>query len=150
MEYSKVSELEAKLISTLKEEYSFYQSLFILFDRQRDHIKYDRERRLVDLYGEIERLYGRIQESEAMIAKLRESNRKLFNLAASAPEVKRLAGSIGTLVSKSLSLVDENRGTVDMKHKAIREKLTELQKSIKVVSYMRTESAGPCYLDRKN
>ena len=39
MDYSDVSKLERMLVETLKEEYSFYQSLFILLDKQRDHIK---------------------------------------------------------------------------------------------------------------
>lgn len=150
MEYGEVSKLEQKLVTTLKEEYSFYQSLFILLDKQRDHIKYDRERKFVDLYGEIERLYSRIRESEEAISTLRQENRKLFSLAASSPEVKRLANSITTLVSKSLKLVEENRETVDQKQKAIQDQLVELHKSGKIVGYLRAETSEPCYLDRKN
>jgi hypothetical protein len=150
MEYSEVSKLEQKLVTTLKEEYSFYQSLFILLDKQRDHIKYDRERKLVDLFGEIERLYSRIKESEDTISALRQENRKMFTLAASSPEIKRLAGSIITLVSKSLGLARENQDAVDQKHKAIQERLIELQKSSKIVSYLRTEAAEPYYVDKKH
>lgn len=150
MEYSEVSKLEQKLVTTLKEEYSFYQSLFILLDKQRDHIKYDRERKLVDLFGEIERLYSRIKESEDAIGTLRQENRKMFTLAASSPEIKRLASSIITLVSKSLGLARENQDAVDQKHKAIQERLIELQKSSKIVSYLRTETAEPYYVDKKH
>ena len=39
MEYSDVTKLETKLIAGLKDEYSFYQSLFIIIDKQRDYIK---------------------------------------------------------------------------------------------------------------
>jgi hypothetical protein len=150
MEYSDVTRLEQKLVGTLKEEYSFYQSLFILLDKQRDHIKYDRERRFVDLYSEVERLYGRIQESETSIATLRQDNRKLFSIAASTPEVRRLANSIATLVSKSLKLIRESRETVDQKHRLLTEKLAELQNSSKITGYLRTEKSQPIYLDRKN
>jgi hypothetical protein len=97
MEYSDVTKLEAKLVATLKEEYSFYQSLFIVLDKQRDHIKYEKEQKVVDLFGEIERVLARIRESEKAIAGLRAENKNLFNLAASAPEVRRLVNSIVTL-----------------------------------------------------
>ncbi len=150
MEYSEVTKLEQKLIATLKEEYSFYQSLFILLDKQRDFIRYDRERKVVDLYSEVKRLYARIQESEEAIDNLRRSNAKLFNLAASAPEVRRLANSISTLVSKSLKLVQENQQTVSTKYEAIQEKLTELQRSSKIANYLRTEKAQPYYVDKRH
>lgn len=150
MDYSEVTKLEQKLISTLKEEYSFYQSLFILVDKQRDHIKYDRDQRVVELNNEVERLYRRITESETTISGLRDGNRKLFALAASAPEVRRLANSIATLVSKSLKLIAENRSTADGKYHAIREKLSELQRSTKIAEYLRKPVGEPCYLDKRN
>ncbi|MFH2055602.1 MAG: hypothetical protein ABIJ61_06575 [bacterium] len=150
MDYSEVTKLEQQLISSLKEEYSFFQSLFILVDKQRDQIKYDRDQRVVDLHNEMERLYRRIAESEATIGGLRDGNRKLFALAASAPEVRRLANSIGTLVSKSLKLVAENRRIADDKHQAIREKLAELQRSTNIADYLRKPASEPCYLDKRN
>lgn len=150
MDYSEVTKLEQKLIATLKEEYSFYQSLFILVDKQRDHIKYDRDQRVVDLNNEMERLYRRITESETAIAGLRDGNRKLFALATSAPEVRRLANSIGTLVSKSLKLIAENRRIAEGKHEAIREKLAELQRSTNIGGYLRQPASEPCILDKRN
>jgi hypothetical protein len=150
MDYSEVTKLEQQLISTLKEEYSFYQSLFILVDKQRDHIKYDRDQRVVDLHSEVERLYRRIQESEETIAGLREGNRKLFALAASAPEIRRLSSSIATLVSKSLKLIAENRQVAEGKYQAIKEKLAELQRSAKIGDYLRQPPGEPCFLDKRN
>jgi hypothetical protein len=149
MEYSEVTKLEQELTGTLKEEYSFYQSLFILVDKQRDHLKYDREQRLVDLNKEVDRLYGRIRESEDRIAALRKANRKLFNLASSAPEVRRLTSSIATLISKSLKLVEENRTTVNARYDLVRQKLAELQRNGQIVSYLRSSADTSHYLDQK-
>jgi len=39
-----ITQLEQTLLRILKEEYSFYQSLYILLDKQRDIIQFDRMR----------------------------------------------------------------------------------------------------------
>ncbi|MCK4656015.1 MAG: hypothetical protein KAT85_03265, partial [candidate division Zixibacteria bacterium] len=103
MEYKQVVELENRLISLLKEEYGFYQSLYILIDKQKDLLKYDRDQKILSVYEEIKRMEKRIGESEQKIAELRNDNRKLFNLAATSPEVRKLVNSISTLIRKNLS-----------------------------------------------
>ena len=55
MEYNAISNLEQELVRVLKEEYSFYQSLYILIDRQKDLLKFEKEEKLLDIYTEIER-----------------------------------------------------------------------------------------------
>ena len=47
-----ITQLEQTLLRILKEEYSFYQSLYILLDKQRDVIQFDRDENLLDL-GEL-------------------------------------------------------------------------------------------------
>ena len=56
-----ITQLEKELTFILKEEYSFYQSLYILLDKQKDCIRYQKEDKLLDLYAEIERCHERIQ-----------------------------------------------------------------------------------------
>lgn len=150
MEYSDVTQLEARLVAGLKDEYSFYQSLFILIDKQRDYIKYDKEQRIVDLYAEVERICARIKESEETISRMRSENKNLFTLAASAPEVRRLVNSITTLISKTLKIVKENEDVVTSKHEAIREQLEQLQKGRKVSGYLPSQTNSPQYVDKKN
>ena len=43
----KLNPTQRQLVSILKEEYSFYQSLYILLDKQRDMIKYDKDDKLL-------------------------------------------------------------------------------------------------------
>ena len=149
MEYSDVTKLETKLIAGLKDEYSFYQSLFIIIDKQRDYIKYDKEQRIVDLYGEIERICTRIKESEENVAKLRSENKQLFNLAASSPEVRRLVNSITTLISKTMRIVKENEETATSKYESIREQLKQLHKGRNLAAYIPAEDRHPQYVDKK-
>jgi hypothetical protein len=74
MEYNSITQLEQELARVLKEEYSFYQSLYILIDKQRDLLKFEKEEKLLDIYTEIERCHERIRESEEKISMLRQSN----------------------------------------------------------------------------
>ncbi len=150
MEYSDVTKLETRLVAGLKEEYSFYQSLFIIIDKQRDYIKYDKEQKIVDLYGEIERIVVRINESEAAINQLKNENKNLFSLAASAPEVRRLVNSITTLISKTLKLVQENEEIATAKYDSIKEQLLQLQQGRKVTDYLTVPQNSAQYVDKKN
>ena len=150
MNYSDVTKLEARLVAGLKEEYSFYQSLFIIVDKQRDHIKYDKDQKIVDLYGEVERITKRINESEQAIATLKQENPELFNLAATAPEVRRLVNSITTLISKTLKLVRENEETASAKYDSLKQQLEDLQRGRKIADYLQTPQESPQFVDKRN
>lgn len=129
MEYKHVVELENKLIALLKEEYNFYQSLYILIDKQKDLLKYDRDQKILTVYDEIQNMHKRISESEQKVAELRNGNRKLFNLAATSPEVRKLVNSISTLIKKNLSLIKENEEFANDRYTRIKEELESLKNS---------------------
>jgi hypothetical protein len=135
MEYRQVVELENKLIALLKEEYGFYQSLYVLIDKQKDLLKYDRDQKILSVYEEIKRMEKRIGESEQKIADLRNSNRKLFNLAATSPEVRKLVNSISTLVRKNISMIKENEEFANDRYQRIKEELETLKNNQKLVQY---------------
>lgn len=150
MEYNAISSLEQELIRVLKEEYSFYQSLYILIDKQRDLLKFEKEEKLLDIYTEIERCQKRIISSEQKIGTLRQNNPKLFQLAASAPEVKKIAQSIVTLIRKNMNLVKENEEYASSRYQRIKDELNKLQKSNKIVKYIKGIELSPQFVDRKN
>ncbi|MCK5127170.1 MAG: hypothetical protein KAR42_13025 [candidate division Zixibacteria bacterium] len=150
MEYNAISSLENELLRVLKEEYSFYQSLYILIDKQKDYLKYEKEEKLLDLYTEIERCHKRILTSEKKVGALKQGNPKLFQLAATAPEVKKVAQSISTLIRKNISLVKENEEYAEGKYKRIKEELRQLQKSSKLVRYIKEAEVAPQFVDKKN
>ncbi len=150
MEYNAISNLEKELLRVLKEEYSFYQSLYILIDKQKDLLKFDKEEKLLDIYTEVERCHKRIIESEKKISTLRRDNAKLFNLAASAPEIRKVAQCIITLIRKNLDIVRENESYVLSRHARLQEELKELQRSSKLVKYIKDLEIGPQFVDKKN
>jgi hypothetical protein len=150
MEYNAINNLEQELLRVLKEEYSFYQSLYILIDKQRDLLKFEKEDKLLEVYTEIERCHKRILESEQKVTALRRDNPKLFNLAASAPEVKKVAQCIMTLLRKNMELVKENEEYAASRYDRLQEALKELQRSTKIVRYIRDLEVSPQFVDKKN
>ncbi len=150
MEYNAISILEQELVRVLKEEYSFYQSLYILIDKQKDLLKFEKEEKLLDIYTEIERCHKRILESEEKITMLRKNNAKLFNLAATAPEVKKIAQSIITLIKKDMDIVRQNEEYASSRYERIKEELKKLRNSDKIVKYIKDLEDTPQFVDKKH
>ncbi len=150
MEFNQITKLEREIVFVLKEEYSFYQSLYILIDKQKDMIKYEKDEKLLDLFTEIERCHQRIQQSENKISALRENNTKLFNIAAASPEVKKLVNSIITMVKKNVGLVNENEQYLKSRHDRLKTELKELQNSSKILRYIRDAEPSPHFVDGKS
>lgn len=144
-----ITQMERDLIKVLNEEYSFYQSLYILLDKQRDLIKYDKDEHLLDLFSEIERCRHRIQESEQKVTVLRERNPHVFRVASVHPEVRKLVNCIVTLVKKNITLVTENEEYVRDRHNRIRQELEALRMSGKVLNYLQENEPSPQFVDGK-
>jgi hypothetical protein len=149
MDYDKLKQLERELIFVLKEEYSFYQSLYILLDRQHDLIKYNSDDRLLDLFMEIERCRERIKQSEEKITELKNRNAEAFRMAALLPEVKKIVNSIVTLVKKNINLVSECEDYMKERYDRIQAELGELKNSNKILQYLRDVEPAPQFVDRK-
>ena len=147
MEYSQVVELEEKLLELLRKEYSFYQSLYLLIDKQKDLLKFERDQKLIDLFDEIEKAEKRILESEEKISQLRNANRKIFNLAATSPEVKKLVNSIATLIKKNLAIIKENEDFAVNKRNRIREELEKVKRMYNVMAYKQPEDVRSKIID---
>jgi len=150
MEFNQITQLEKELISVLKEEYSFYQSLYILIDKQKDMVKFERDDKLLELFTEIERCHQRIQESERKISALKDKNSKMFQVAASAPDVKKLINSIITMIKKSMGLVRDNEEYLRGRHDRLQSELSELKNSQKILQYLRDSEPTPLFVDGKN
>lgn len=150
MSTNAISQLEQEILRILKDEYSFYQSLYILLDRQRDSIRYKKDEHLLDLYAEIERCKQRIRESEEKISALKTRSPQMFKVAAVHPQVKKLVNSIVTLVKKNMSVVAENEEYLTDRYERIKSELSELKNSRKILQYVREVDPSPQFVDGKN
>ncbi len=144
-----ISQLEQALLTILKKEYSFYQSLYVLLDKQSDVLKYDKDENLLDLYAEIERCQRRIQESETKVTTIRQKSPRLFKLAAIHPDVRKTINSIATLVKKNIKLVEDNQEFLTNRHERIRVELGELKNSKKILQYMTSAEPPAQFVDSK-
>jgi len=149
MNQNVINQLEQEILQILKDEYSFYQSLYILLDRQRDSIRYKKDEHLLDLYAEIERCKQRIRESEDKISALRTRDPNTFRVAAVHPNVKKLVNSIVTLVKKNMTLVAENEEYLKGRYERIKRELGELKNSEKILQYVRNADGSPQFVDGK-
>ena len=150
MDYKALNQLEQELLTVLKEEYSFYQSLYIMLDKQRDQIKFNKDDRLLDLFAEIQRFHARIKQSDEKVGLLRARNTKVFELAAALPEVKKLTNSIATLIKRSIGIVTECEEYLQSRYDRIREELHKLKNSHKIIKYMADADTSPHFVDGKN
>jgi len=149
MDHNAISQLERKLISVLKEEFSFYQSLYMTLDKQRDSIKFNRDDHLLDLFTEIERCHRRINKSQEKIAELKCQDPKIFRLAAVHPEVRKIVNSIATMVKKNMSLVSDSEEYLQGRYRRIKEELGELKNSKRILQYMTDGDPAPQFVDGK-
>ena len=149
MNTNAITRLEQELASVLKKEYSFYQSLYILLDKQRDIIKYDKDENLLDLYAEIERCQKRIQESDGRIEYIRKKNPQMFRVASVHPEIRKLVNCIATMVKKNMQLVAENEEYARDRHERISTELEKLRNSHKIMQYLGDADSSPHLVDGK-
>jgi len=150
MDYKVLNQLERELLGVLKEEYAFYQSLYIMLDKQRDQIKFNKDDRLLDLFAEIQRFHARIKKSDEKVALLRARDAKVFDMAASLPEVKKLTNSISTLIKRSIGIVTECEEYLQGRYDRIREELNKLKNSHKIVKHMADVDSSPHFVDGNN
>lgn len=145
--FDNLKHLERELLKVLKEEYSFYQSLYIMMDKQRDLLKFNKEDCLLDLFAEIERCYRRIKRSEENVAALKSKNSHIFKMAIALPEVKRIVNSIATLIKKNLSLVKESNEYMTGRYERIKTEIGQLKNSAKIIQYLTENNPSPQFVD---
>lgn len=146
---SPTNAIERQLVTVLKNEYSFYQSLYILLDKQRDMVKFERDDKLLDVYAEVERCRRRIIESDEKISALRVQNPDGFRTASNHPAVIKLVNSIVTLIQKNMALVSENEVVAKGRYERIKSELDQLKNSSKILQYLSENDTRPLFVDGK-
>ncbi len=140
---------DKQIQSLLQEEYSFYQTLYILLDKQRDFIKYEKDDHLLDLYAEIERCQKRIKDSEDKITVLRQHNPVRFSSVLENADIKKLVNSIATLLKKNIEIISDNDEIVRARHARIKHELDDLRQSAKIMQYFGATEPSAQFLDGK-
>lgn len=150
MDQNAIAQMQRQLLATLKEEYSFYQTLYLTLDKQRDAVKFNTDGRLLDLFTEVERCHKRIQASEDKIGTWRQNYPDAFQVASANEEVRKLVNSIATLVKKNMTLVAECEQLLQGRYQRIKQELGELKNSQQILQYLNGGDPAPQFVDGKS
>ena len=142
MDFRPTASLEKEIIALLKDELSFYQSMFILADKQKDCLKLGRDTELAQVYADISRFSQRIAQSERRLADIMQKDQKSFVLASSHLEVRRLVTSIAAIVEKNIGLLKDNLTAAESREAFIQSELEELNKSRQLLEQLTSRSDG--------
>ena len=134
------------LAALLREELGFYRSLYVLLDRQRDWLKYEKDSRILDIFDDVEKIKARIQESQEKIAGVHRKSPRLFEQALDTPEVHRLVENAVSLISKCVEVVAENESIAQGKRERLQTELRELADGERWYGALKSPSA-PRYVD---
>ena len=150
MDFRPTASLEKEIISLLKDELSFYQSMFILADKQKDCLKLGRDTELAQVYADISRFSHRVAESERRLADIMQKDQNSFVLASSHLEVRRLITSIAAIVEKNISLFADNLSAASSREAFIQSELEELFKSRRLLEQLGDRKGNPGGPEQKN
>jgi flagellar biosynthesis/type III secretory pathway chaperone len=141
-------DFQRSLASLLREELGFYRSLYVLLDRQRDWLKYERDSRILDIFEDVEKLKKRIQESHDKILQTKQHNAQGFEQALTAPDIARLVDNIVSLINKCVELAGENETIAVAKRDRLKTELSELADGGRFYTALQTKAA-PRFVDQK-
>lgn len=142
--------LEKELTYLLKEEYSFYQSLYVMLDRQKDLIRFDNDSKLLEVFSEVERCHLRIKKSQQKLDKLRDKNPEYFENIMRTIDIRRLANSIKTLVKKCMKIISDCEEYVRNRYNRIQDEMGLLKSSEKILKYINSDELPAELIDGQN
>jgi len=141
-------DFQRSLAALFREELGFYRSLYVLLDRQRDWLKYERDSRIIDIFEDIGKLNKRIQESHDKILNVRQTNREAFEHALAAADIARLVDNIVSLINKCMELAGENETIAAAKRDRLKAELSGLSDGGRFYGSLRTKAA-PRFVDQQ-
>jgi hypothetical protein len=120
MDYDASRELHRELVYRLKRELTFYRSLFVLIQRQRDAAVRGAEAELALSYGELDTILAGLRESQFAISALKEKEPELFGRATRMEPVPEL-------VAQAHEVLEATRRTLQEGQRAARSHYRRLQ-----------------------
>jgi hypothetical protein len=120
MDYDACREFQRELVYRLKRELTFYRSLYVLIQRQRDAALRGSEADLAQSYGELETIMAGLRESQFAIAALKDKEPDLFVKASRMEPVPEL-------VSQAHEILEASKTALEEGHQAARQHYRKLQ-----------------------
>lgn len=133
MDYNAVEELQHELVYRLKRELTFYRSLFVLIERQRNAAATGAERRLALSYAELNTILGGLRESQFAIAEMRKKEPTLFDRARRIPPVPQLVQEAEEILTATRTAVEEGTRFAREQYARLRAELSELTEGNRIL-----------------
>jgi hypothetical protein len=143
MDYDAAKELHRELVYRLGRELSFYRSLFVLVERQRDAAKAGSEDRLALSYAELNTILGGLRESQFAIGEMRRKEPTLFAQAAAMPPVPELVREAEEILRAAHAALEEGRRAARERYQRLKSELSQLSLEHRALhAYKPSEPAG--------
>lgn len=143
MDYDATRELHRELVYRLSRELTFYRSLFLLIDRQREAAERGDETELALRYGELRTLLKGLAESQFAIKALREKEPKLFGKAVQLQPIPEIVQQASEILAASLAAVKESKRSARQHYRKLHAELAKLGTEHKAIqSYTGKAPAG--------
>jgi hypothetical protein len=142
MDYNAVRELQAELVYRLKRELTFYSSLYVLIERQRNAGAEGGERRLALSYAELNTIMGGLRESQFAISAMRRKEPTLFGRAVQMPPVPELVQRAEEVLTAARAALERETQTAQDQYQRLQaelRQLTEHHRTLKVQDEHATE-----------
>jgi len=126
MDYDACRELQNELVYRLKRELTFYRSLYVLIQRQRDAAMRGAGADLVLSYGELDTIIAGLKESQFAIGALKDKEPELFVRACRMEPVPELVSQAHEILEASKAALEEGSRAARQQYRKLQAELGRL------------------------
>ena len=126
MDYDACREFQKELVYRLKRELTFYRSLYVLIQRQRDAAMRGAEADLALSYGELDTIMAGLKESQFAISVLKDKEPALFGRATRLEPVPELVAQAHEILEASKAALEEGSKAARQHYRKLQAELGRL------------------------
>jgi hypothetical protein len=126
MDYDACREMQRELVYRLKRELTFYRSLYVLIQRQRDAALSGSEAELARSYGELDTILAGLRESQFAISALKDKEPELFAKATRVDPVPELVAQAHDVLEAAKTALAEGRKAARAHYRKLQAELARL------------------------
>ncbi len=143
MDYDACRELQRELVYRLKRELTFYRSLYVLIQRQRDAALRGDEAELAQSYGELDTILAGLRESQFAISVLKDKEPELFAKASRVDPVPELVAAAHEVLEAAKTALEEGQRAARQHYRKLQAELARLGREDEALkAYQSAQSPG--------
>lgn len=147
MDYDACREFQRELVYRLKRELTFYRSLYVLIQRQRDAALRGAEADLALSYGELDTIMGGLKESQFAISVLKDKEPELFGRATRMEPVPELVAQAHEILEAAKTALEEGSRAARQHYRKLQAELGRLGREHEALKAYQAEPGSGTLLD---